>query len=417
MISLPRLSGLTCCLVCCVASFTHTIRAAEVFVADQTSDSILSFDETTGKFLRVVTATGLDDPTGLTFGPGGYLYVSNLQSSSAASVVKVDPITGETTPFITEVDGPGGIAYHQASNTLFVSQFAASPQGFSDGSEVFRYDGEANLLQTLGTGSAATGRSGMTFDDAGNLYVSEANFFGAASTVLKYEAPIGDPFDDYATTATTFASGAEVDIAFPAPVSGFNGLAFDDNGNLFVASLVGQALVKFFVAEGEVVEGIPFGAPIAYPSGVMIGEDGNILVSNMGNDNPTDPIYGSTVFPGSISRFNADKFGAAPFLLGDANRDTMVDHADLAAWQGTYATAYDPMANADLDGDFDTDGRDFLLWQRGFGNAGYAGGFRPAGMVRYEPAIAIFSVPEPGSVCLALLALAGGPWLRQRSMR
>ncbi len=415
MISLPRLSGLACCFIFCVTSFTHTTRAAEVFVADRASNRILSFDETTGDFLRVVTAVGLDEPSGLTFGPNGYLYVSNVNSGpfpgSAANVVKVDPVTGTTTPFVTDIIGPGGIAYHAASDTLFVSEFAEA--GISDGNEVYRYDASGNLLQTLGTSSANTGRTGMTFDDGGNLYVSEANFFGAAGSVLKYDAPVGDPLDPYATTGTTFASGSIVTLAIPAPPSGFNGLAFDDDGNLFVASLVGQSLIKFFVSEGEVVEGVAFGAPIPYPSGVMIGDDGNVLVTSLGNDNPADPFYGPQTFPGSIVRFNAGKFGSAPFLLGDVNRDTVVDGDDLAAWQGSYGVGF----GGDLDGDFDTDGRDFLLWQRGFGNSGVAGAFQPVGMARYEPAIALVSVPEPGSACLALFALTGGAWLRQRSTR
>ena len=182
-------------------------------------------------------------------------------------------------------------------------------------------------------------------------------------------------------------------------------MAFDDHGNLFVASLIGQSLIKFNVSGGAVVAGFPFGVPLPYPSGVLIGEDGNILVSGLGNDNPADPFYGPTTFPGSITRFNATKFGSAPFLVGDVNRDTVVDGADLAAWQATYGTPYNQMANADLDGDFDTDGRDFLLWQRGFGNSGVTGPFQPTAMARYVPAIATVSVPEPTAMVLLSIAI------------
>jgi hypothetical protein len=323
---------------------------------------------------------------------------------SAASVVKVDPVTGTTTPFITSVTAPGGIGYHAGSNTLFVSEFAEF--GISDGNEVHRFDASGNLLQTIGTGSPNTGRTGITFDDRGNLYVSEANLLGAAGAVLKYNAPVGNPLDNYATTATMFASGADVTLAIPAPPSGFNGLAFDDDGNLYVASLIGQSLIKYFVAAGTVVEGIPFGAPLPYPSGVMIGEDGNILVTSLGNDNPADPFYGPATFPGNISRFHANTFGTSPFLNGDANRDTVVDGADLAAWQAFYGNPYDPQMNADLDADYDTDGRDFLLWQRGYGNSGVPGDFQPTGVVRYEPLVLdVVSVPEPNGVVLLGLAV------------
>ena len=395
---------LTClCSLLLMTPAIVTSHAAELFVADRATDRILSFDETTGDFLRVVTDTGLDQPSGLTFGPGGFLYVSNVQSGpfpgSAANVVQVDPVTGMTTPFITDIVAPGGIAYHAASDTLFVSEF-----GNFDGDEVYRYDSAGTLLQTLGTGSAPTARAGMTFDDAGNLYVSEVNLFGAAGSVLKYAAPVGNPLDDYAATATTFASGAIVSLAIPAPASGFNGLVFDDHGDLFVASLTGQALIKFSASGGVVTQGVQFGVPLPYPSGVLIGEDDNILVSSLGNDNPADPFYGSNLFPGSITRFNETLFGTSPFLVGDVNHDTVVDSADLAAWQATYGTPYDFTANADLDGDFDTDGRDYLLWQRGFGNTGIAGGFQPTAMARYVPVFETITVPEPSA--LALLALS-----------
>lgn len=397
-----------CLLLALTITSTTTARAAELFVADRANERVLSFDEETGDFLRIVTDQGLSQPSGMTFGPGGFLYVSNSAGfpGGAASVVKVDPVTGATTPFITEVIGAGGVAYHAPSNTLFVSEF-----GNFDGDEVFRYDAAGTLLQTLGTGSAPTARSGMTFDGAGNLYVSEFNIAGVGS-VLKYAAPVGDPSDPFAATGTTFASGADVTLAIPAPAAGFNGLAFDENGQLFVASLIGQSLIKFAVSAGTVVDGNPFGAPLPYPSGVLIGEDGNILVSGLGNDNPSDPFYGPATFPGSITRFNAIMFGSAPFLVGDVNRDTTVDGADLGAWQATYGTPYNPLANADLDGDFDTDGRDFLLWQRGVGNSGVTGPFQPTAMARYVPVFDIVSVPEPGTAILLTAALAGLVLLR-----
>jgi hypothetical protein len=398
-----RLDQLLCLLPILLVCSPITLSAAELFVADRANERVLSFDEESGNFLRVVTDQGLSQPSGLTFGPGGFLYVSNSAGfpGGAASVVKVDPLTGTTTPFITDVIGAGGVAYHESSNTLFVSEF-----GNFDGDEVFRYDATGALLQTLGSGSAPTARSGMTFDANGNLYVSEFNLTGVGS-VLRYAAPVGNPTEPFSTTGSTFASGADVTLAIPAPAAGFNGLAFDDNGQLFVASLIGQSLIKFQVSGGTVVDGNPFGAPLPYPSGVLIGEDGNILVSGLGNDNPSDPFYGPATFPGSITRFNAAMFGNAPFLMGDVNRDSTVDGADLGAWQATYGTPYSQMANADLDGDFDTDGRDFLLWQRAVGNAGAAGPFQPTAMARYVLVVDVVGIPEPSAVVLLTVAMVG----------
>ncbi len=381
------------CLALLATTFS-ALQAAELFVSDRATNRILSFDETTGEFLRVVTATGLDEPTGLAFGPGGFLYVSNLQ----AGVAKVDPDTGTTeSDFIENVVGPGGIAYHAASDTLFVSEF-----GNFDGDEVFRYDASGTLLQTLGTGSAATGRAGITFDTDGNLYVSEANFTQVSSSpasVLKYAAPAGNPLDDYASTATTFASGNDVTLLIPAPASGFNGLAFDANGDLFVASLIGQSIIKYTVSGGVATSGAPLGAPLPYPSGLLIGSDGNLLATSLGNNNVNDPFYGPNLFPGELSRINALSGGSTPLLVGDSNHDDVVDGGDLSVFQA----AYDLNNDGDLDGDLDTDGNDFLLWQRAFGNQGLAGSFQPTGIVRYVPPVESFAIPEPTSLCLVLL--------------
>jgi hypothetical protein len=67
----------------------------------------------------------------------------------------------------------------------------------------------------------------------------------------------------------------------------------------------------------------------------------------------------------------------------DFNEDTFVNGADLAEWE----LAFGATSLADADGDNDSDGNDFLIWQRELGN----------------PAAA--SVPEPSALALAC---AGG---------
>jgi hypothetical protein len=52
-------------------------------------------------------------------------------------------------------------------------------------------------------------------------------------------------------------------------------------------------------------------------------------------------------------------------LPADFNGNGSVGASDLPIWQASYGTN----AGADADGDGDTDGRDFLLWQRTFGQA------------------------------------------------
>jgi hypothetical protein len=69
---------------------------------------------------------------------------------------------------------------------------------------------------------------------------------------------------------------------------------------------------------------------------------------------------------------------------GDFNNDQNVDATDLGLWR----TAFGATAVGDADDDGDSDGRDFLIWQRNFDPAGFA------------------AVPEPLSASLLAVGLA-----------
>jgi hypothetical protein len=96
---------------------------------------------------------------------------------------------------------------------------------------------------------------------------------------------------------------------------------------------------------------------------------GNITLRNVGSDPITFDYYaitsaGNALRPGdanwnSLSDQGIDAGNPADFN----NSGGPVNGADLAVWQG----AYGANANADADGDGDSDGRDFLIWQRQFG--------------------------------------------------
>ncbi len=61
----------------------------------------------------------------------------------------------------------------------------------------------------------------------------------------------------------------------------------------------------------------------------------------------------------------------------------------------------------DFDADDDVDGRDFLVWQRGGSPTALSATDLTAWQTNYgAPLVAIQAVPEPSSVCLALLGLA-----------
>src|SRR5690606_36690830 len=76
----------------------------------------------------------------------------------------------------------------------------------------------------------------------------------------------------------------------------------------------------------------------------------------------------------------------APSTPGDFNDDGNVDAEDLSRWQSSFGVD----DQADADGDNDSDGADFLIWQRNY----------------QPPAAASAAVPEPSVITLLLGGLA-----------
>lgn len=87
-----------------------------------------------------------------------------------------------------------------------------------------------------------------------------------------------------------------------------------------------------------------------------------------------------------------------PPIPGDFNSDTVVDGEDLTDW----IAAFGQTAGADADEDGDSDGNDFLIWQRNIGASAQT--FAAAG-----------AVPEPNSLALVAAAATGALWRRRRT--
>jgi hypothetical protein len=109
---------------------------------------------------------------------------------------------------------------------------------------------------------------------------------------------------------------------------------------------------------------------------------GNVTLRNVSDEAISFDYYvmtsaGNALRPAnwnSLSDQNIDAGNPADFN----NSGGPVNSADLAVWQ----TAYGTNANADADGDGDSDGRDFLIWQRNFGQvAGPGDSWDEAGTV------------------------------------
>ena len=88
------------------------------------------------------------------------------------------------------------------------------------------------------------------------------------------------------------------------------------------------------------------------------------------------------------------------YNVADFNEDTFVNGADLTMWKGAFGLN----ANGDADGDNDSDGRDFLIWQRNFG----ATSSLPAGNGAFA------AVPEPSAALAAIISAAAFIAFRRR---
>ncbi len=138
---------------------------------DGAHDNILEFDVDTGDLVRefVQTGTGgMDDPTGMTWGPNGSLFVASLSSNS---ILEFDGATGNFIGVFasgTGLDRPRQIEFGPDGH-LFVA---------NDGSDVVsRFDGETGtFLSVFASGGGLDLPNGMMFRT------------GAASSVNKLHA-------------------------------------------------------------------------------------------------------------------------------------------------------------------------------------------------------------------------------------
>jgi hypothetical protein len=351
----------------------HDAEAAEYLVSDRATSRIVRYDAADGSFLGALVDDNLDTngglfaPTAMTLGFGGDLFVtSNNLNGDDGLVLRYDASTGAFKGvFASGLVGPAGLLYHQPSDTLLVGSLGT---GLGDSNVISRFSADGAPVGTIESGPVS-GRTGMVAAADGEVYVSsfgEQPFFGGA--VLKY---------NYDSTSGAITYGDV--FAQAQTLAGANGLLLDAGGDLLVASLFGQSAVKFDVEAGAVVGSSTF-ANAAYPSGVAIGIDGNVLLTSLGNNNPNDPIYGNNLFPGAVFKFDAATgamIGAGPFMTGGAEfQPTGVLVQGLAGdldgnglltaidvdWLSAEVRSGAHLAAFDLNGDGQVDDADRTVW-------------------------------------------------------
>ncbi len=388
-----RFRRLVACAGMALWAWANRAPAAEYLVADQVGDRIVAFDAATGAYTRTLwSTTERVQPAAMSYGPGGDLYFANRLSGEVLRIDR-DDLGGTNVaaaPFAS-VAFPGSMTYHAATDSLLVGEFGVYPGG-PLGDEIFVYNAAGAVQATLTL--PQVGIAGLAFDAAGDLYAS--GFFttpAAAGRIYKFRGP-----------PTWESLGPFAPDPYPyAELQGAAGIAFDADGDMLVAGLItanAGAIVKFDLEGGALVGQQRLGDFIPFPSGMLMLDDGQLLVTSLG--------FGPT--SGSVYRFNPETGARSILLGGDFNEDGVVDPLDFTQWRASFGA--DALADADFDGD--TDGNDFLAWQRGLGRTTAPDLFSPSAFVVYDAPPASGSVPEPAAVTLAAAVLVAVPAMLRR---
>jgi gluconolactonase len=192
-------------------------------------------------------------PAALAFGPDGCLYVTD---EGRRSIVRVTP-EGKKSDFIYQyqgkpINGPNDLCFDQDGNLFFTDPWGSSmekPIG-----SVFGYEWSTGSLHRIHTGLAFP--NGILVRD-NRLYAAET----LTNKIWAYD--VVDP--GKAENPVEFCSLPDLKIR---TLTGPDGMAFDDEGNIYVAT-VGVGFVYIFDKTGTLIESIPTGG--TRPTNVCFG--------------------------------------------------------------------------------------------------------------------------------------------------
>lgn len=257
--------------------------------------SAAQLSNSTGAAPTTSLGTGDPRPFGVVFDGSGNLWVAlsqgNLVVEYTASQLSVTDPGVTPTPAVTlganagSLSQPGGIAFDDFGNLWVangkantVVQFSASQLGSGQTPAPIAASATPTPSITIGASSGSlNGPLAIAFDGSDNLWVANAN----AGTVVEF------------TAAQLAASGtptpAVILSAAAGSIVGPVGLAFDFNGNLWVANgNTGHNTVVEFSASQLTASGAPTPAVVlsasagslASPTGLAFDNSGNLWVAN-----------------------------------------------------------------------------------------------------------------------------------------
>lgn len=210
---------------------------------------------------------GATNPEGITVDSSGRLYVTTFAVGGTSSGVGQMFVFDRGGNLRRQVEVAGSstllldLAFHPTTGALLVIDF-----GGQQVLDVDPFTGASTVFTTIPGGDSA-GPNVLTFDAAGNVYISDS-FQG---TIWR-TAPTGGVAIDWLTSPLLQTTGV--------PPFGANGLAFNRDGSaLFVANTGNDSVVKIPVSGG--VAGTPevFVNSVNGADGLIIDEDDNLWIA------------------------------------------------------------------------------------------------------------------------------------------
>jgi sugar lactone lactonase YvrE len=259
---------------------------------------------------------GATGPEGLAVGPDGNVYVTTFGFNSAG------PVTGLGQLYVFDPAGhlirqksianssPHllGVGFHPTTHAFLVIDFGAA--------QVLKVDphtGASSVFMTVSTPPGNTGLNALTFDAAGNVYVSDS-FNG----IIWKTGPGGGVATPWVTDPLLATAGV--------PPFGANGLGFNRAGNaLFVANTGNDTVVKIPVTAGSPGTPAVFVNSINGADGLVLDAHDNLWVAaNQADEIVVVDPTGKAI--AKLGDFNGlDKAGVPHGLLFPASPDFSKD--------------------------------------------------------------------------------------------
>ncbi len=273
--SLRRAALIALTLTMALGGINLAARAApiDLLVASRDTDQVLRYDGVTGAFVGVFVSAGsggLDNPSGLTFGPDGNLYASNFTTQGGTPpasnrVIRFDGGTGALLNTFTTPPAPTAALIFGPDGDLYGSM--------SPVDSVFHADGTTGqILNFIGAGSPLDLPTGLSFGPDGNLYVGSFSM----NDVLRFNGVTGAFIDVFATVPLAGSLGSVGDVKFGPDGNLYVTLISEGNDIWRFDGTTGASLGPFIPASDPHPDG---------PFRIRFGPDGNLYVSARDTDN------------------------------------------------------------------------------------------------------------------------------------